>query len=111
MSEKLQLVLTDDFPDVVLSEGTPANSVVLELSQFFVGPVGPQGPKGTMSTATFIFSSAQSSWSIAHNQGRYPSVTCVDSFGSRFEGELQYVDANNILLTFAMPVVGKAYIN
>ena len=43
--------------------------------------------------------------------GKYPSVTVADSAGSEVVGEVQYVDSNNVILLFASPFSGVAYLN
>jgi hypothetical protein len=50
-------------------------------------------------------------WNIEHNLDKYPSVTVVDSGGSVVEGEVDYIDRNNITLTFSGAFSGRAYLN
>lgn len=50
-------------------------------------------------------------WNINHGLDKYPSVTVVDSGGSVVEGEINYVDRNNITLTFNGGFSGRAYLN
>jgi|SRR5215472_4120825 len=63
--------------------------------------------------ATFVFvqSTASALWSIAHNFGKYPSIEVVDSGGNLLWPDVDYVDANNISVSFANPTSGKAYLN
>lgn len=56
-------------------------------------------------------SAPASVWNIAHNLGKYPSVTIVDTANSEVEGDVEYVDSNNITLRFTASFSGKAYIN
>ena len=60
---------------------------------------------------TFTQATAEKKWEIAHNMGKYPSVTVADSAGSEVVGEVQYVDSNNVILLFASPFSGVAYLN
>lgn len=64
-------------------------------------------------TSTYVYEqlSASSSWSIAHNMGKYPSVTVVDSGGSLVVGEVTYINDNSLTVSFAYPFSGKAYLN
>ena len=55
--------------------------------------------------------SAASVWNIAHNTGKFCSVTVVDSGNTVVVGEIVYTDSNNIVLTFNASFSGKAYIN
>ena len=50
-------------------------------------------------------------WNITHNLNKYPSVSVVDSAGNQVEGDIEYVDANNVILSFCGAFSGKAYLN
>ena len=51
------------------------------------------------------------SWSIQHDLNKFPSVTVVDSAGTVVIGEINYIDANNLTLTFSAAFSGVAYLN
>lgn len=55
--------------------------------------------------------SASNTWTIAHNLGKFPSVTIVDTGGNELIPDIDYVDANNVVITFAGATSGKAYFN
>ncbi len=73
---------------------------------------GPQGPAGALG-ASFDYTqgSASDDWIIAHNLGRYPSVTIVDSTGREVFGDVHYTDANNIEILFTSAFAGQAFLN
>ena len=50
-------------------------------------------------------------WNLEHNLGRFPAVQVVDTAGSVVIGDIQYVDQNNITITFSAPFQGTAYLN
>ena len=50
-------------------------------------------------------------WTIQHNLNKMPSITVIDSAGSEVFGEIDYVDENNVTLTFTGAFSGKAYLN
>lgn len=50
-------------------------------------------------------------WQIAHQLDKYPSVTVVDSAGSVVVGDIDYIDSNNIVITFQGAFAGTAYLN
>jgi hypothetical protein len=81
------------------------------------GEVGPQGPPGPSGSAPELvsyrhFQSVVSNiWNITHNLGWYPNITVVDSAGSVVEGEIDYVDENNLILNFSSPFSGVAYLS
>ncbi len=50
-------------------------------------------------------------WEIQHNLDKYPSVTVVDSANNIVIGDIRYIDANNVVITFTVPFSGKAFCN
>lgn len=50
-------------------------------------------------------------WTINHNLGLHPSVSVVDSAGTKQYGEVQYITNNQIKIKFSAPFSGKAYLN
>ncbi len=77
------------------------------------GPAGPPGPPGEGVDLHYrhIQSTPASSWTIAHNLGKRPSVSVVDSAGTNIVGDFEYVDDNNCTLTFSSSFSGEAYLN
>ena len=64
-------------------------------------------------TSTYIYEQgvAANIWEINHNMGKFPSVTVVDSAGSVVIGAIEYIDINNLKITFNSSFGGKAYLN
>mgnify|MGYP003645750141 CR=1 FL=1 len=54
---------------------------------------------------------SSSVWSVSHGLGKYPSVMAVDSANSVVVGEIEYIDQNNIVITFNSGFSGYAYLN
>lgn len=50
-------------------------------------------------------------WSITHNLNKYPSVTVIDSAGSKVEGTVTYISNEEIKIEFSSPFSGKAILN
>ena len=50
-------------------------------------------------------------WFVTHNLGRFPSVTVVTTSGDEADGDVRYVDANNLTITFFSAFAGTAYLN
>lgn len=50
-------------------------------------------------------------WNIQHNLNKYPSVSVTDTSGSFVEGDVTYVDTNNLTLTFNQAFAGNADLN
>lgn len=54
----------------------------------------------------------KTTWNIKHDLNKYPSVTVTDSNGNTVVPDVQYIDANNILITFSVyPGRVTAYLN
>ena len=81
--------------------GATFNYKVSDLATFISG----------QTTYVHTQSVTSSTWDIEHNLERFPSVEVVDSAGSVVVGGIQYVDENNITITFSAPFTGKAYLN
>jgi hypothetical protein len=50
-------------------------------------------------------------WNIAHNLGKFPSITVIDTGDTVVTGQYTYIDNNNVTLTFSAAFAGKAYLN
>lgn len=60
----------------------------------------------------FVQNTTASVWTISHGMGRYPSVITVDSGGNEFKGQIKYIDANNLTVTWlGVGFSGTAYLN
>lgn len=62
---------------------------------------------------TFVFDQPTPAtvWYINHNLNKFCSVTIVDSAKTVWIGQVQYVDANNCVVSFNIAVSGYAYCN
>ena len=61
---------------------------------------------------TFIQNTTAAVWVINHNLARFPSVITVDSGGNEFKGQVKYIDANNLTVTWlGVGFSGTAYLN
>jgi len=54
---------------------------------------------------------ASASWNIPHAMGYFPNVTVVDSSGNEVLGDVQHVDAFNVIITFGAAFGGQAYLS
>jgi hypothetical protein len=50
-------------------------------------------------------------WNVSHGLSKFSSVVIVDSGGTIVEGDVNYIDNNNITISFAGAFSGKAFIN
>ena len=62
---------------------------------------------------TFIFTQAvaATTWNIQHNLSKFPSVSVVNNNNIVINGEITYIDNNNVQLNFSAGFSGKAYLN
>ena len=65
----------------------------------------------TDATFTFTQGVAATTWNINHNLSKFPSVSTVNSNDFLIFGEVEYIDDNNLTLTFSAGFSGKAYLN
>jgi hypothetical protein len=56
-------------------------------------------------------STVSATWLIAHNLGKHPSVSVVDSAGTSVVGIVEYVNLNYLAIKFNDPFSGYAYMN
>lgn len=61
----------------------------------------------------FVFTQAIAStnWIVAHNLGKFPSVTTVDNLGREIGIEVEHTDSNNLIIKSNSAITGKAYLN
>jgi hypothetical protein len=62
---------------------------------------------------TFVFTQAvaATTWNIQHNLGKFPSVSVTNNNNVVINGEVKYIDNNNVQLNFSAGFSGKAYLN
>lgn len=72
---------------------------------------GSSGRGGNDARYTYTKIAPADIWEVEHNLGKFPSVTVVDSAGSVVQGEIEYIDRNNVRVTFTGAFAGFAYLN
>lgn len=62
---------------------------------------------------TFIYTQGAVAlvWTIQHNLNKYPSVMAVDIQNLQYFGAVEYIDLNNLTITWGTPFKGFAYLN
>lgn len=88
--------------DLLSSNGTITQDDIAVISVLY-----SEGDK----THTHTQLTAQTTWYINHALGKYPSVTAVDASENVIIGDIQYLNANQLTITFASAISGKAYVN
>ena len=60
----------------------------------------------------FVQGVPSATWAIQHNLGKFPSATVVDTGDtSVLGGQVEYIDNNNLTITFGAAFAGKAFLN
>jgi hypothetical protein len=85
------------------------NVTVTSLSPNTITTSTAAGP--THSTYTHTQNTPSATWTITHNLNCFPSVSIADSAGSVVIGDINYTNANTLVVTFAAAFGGKAYLN
>jgi hypothetical protein len=77
------------------------------------GPQGPQGPEAPIATLSYVHEqvSASTTWSINHNLTFIPNVIVVDSNNEVVEGSYSYPSSTSVVLSFSIPISGKAFLS
>ena len=62
---------------------------------------------------TFEFTQGQpaTTWNIQHDLNKFPSVSIINNNNVVINGEVTYIDKNNVQLNFSAGFSGKAYLN
>lgn len=92
------------------------NTSLVELARMRNGNGGDSGSSSQqtyVSDKNYVYEWAtlESSITITHNLGKYPSVSIVDTAGSEIIGDITYVNENSVTLSFSARIRGKAYFN
>ena len=84
---------------------------VLELDEFYNISNFVKG--GDVGDKTFVFDqiTPSATWNITHTLNKFPSVSVVDTAGTQVFTDVNYIDNNNITLTFSTGFAGKAFLN
>ena len=71
------------------------------------------GGSSSSDGGSFVFAqnTPAATWDIVHNLGSYPVIVTVDSAGNEVEGDVRYLSANEIIVSFAAACSGTAYLN
>lgn len=95
--------------DTVNIVAAQSGSTILKIDQEATA-VGISAVK-TDAHYTHTQSVPSSEWSIQHNLGKRSSITVVDSTDAVVFGDVNYIDSNNVTITFNGAFSGKAYFN
>lgn len=99
---RMTLSVADNDP-INLRPRTARSSAQMTVSGYAIG--------GQDKFFAYTQGEASARWEICHNLRKYPSVTVVDSANTVVVGDVEYIDENNIVITFSGAFSGMAYMN
>jgi len=100
----------DNFYDIVL-EYVSGNGGLEDKEYYLISLLLYDIDSNTDKTFTFTQSVASSTWSVTHNLDKFPSVSVVDSGKTAVVGSVEYINENELTITFSAPFSGYAYMN
>lgn len=77
------------------------------------GDPGEQGPAGPDKPLGYVHhqGTPSATWQITHNLDFQPNLTVVDSAGTVVEGDVEYLDATTVRVSFSGAFSGTAYLS
>lgn len=94
---------------------TGSSLSAITVTQVTQGLTGPSGGGTTPGTGDSNYvhnqSVASATWTINHGLGKFPAVSVVDSAGDQIEGDVRYINVNQVVITFSAMFTGRAFIN
>jgi len=100
----------DNFYDIEL-EYVSGNGSLEDQEYYLISLLLYDIDSNTDKTFTFTQSAASSTWSVTHNLDKFPSVSVVDSGNTAVVGSVEYINENELTITFSAPFSGYAYMN
>jgi len=100
----------NNFYDIVL-EYVSGNGSLEDEEYYLISLLLYDIDSNTDKTFTFTQSVASSTWSVTHNLDKFPSVSVVDSGNTAVVGSVEYINENELTITFSSPFSGYAYMN
>ena len=104
VDQSIDTVVQETLQDVAVQE------TVNQTVEVFEGPPGPPGSGDK--TYRHVQTVASDTWVIAHNLGKYVSVSIVDTAGTSWiPDQIQYDSLNQVTAQFRSIMSGEAYCN
>lgn len=92
---------------MINSNGNIVDDKYYDIASFFTSGGGGGGDKNY----TYNQLTPATTWNITHNLSKKPSVSVVDSGENVVYGNIEYINANQLTITFNAAFSGKAYLN
>lgn len=102
-----EVLVFEDGGDVLVIES--GETEILELAE--QGAPGRDGIDGSSAGYAHAQAVPAAVWTANHGMGKHPAVAVVDSAGGTVYGDIRYLDANTVEITFSGAFAGFAYFN
>ena len=83
------------------------SNLVVAINELAARPIGG-GTSSTGIAYTHVQLVAEAIWAVNHNLGMRPAVTILDSGGTEVEADVMHMNANQLVIRFAIPISGTA---
>jgi hypothetical protein len=98
-----------EFFEVTVSN--QASNGVLKVSSHYIFSEFTDPNSGGDKNFVFTQNVSSATWTIQHNLNKFPSVTSVNINNIEMYGDIEFIDLNNLTITFSAAFSGKAFIN
>ena len=90
-----------------------ASSGDFKSSKYYLLSLLTYDASGSGGDKNFVFTQAtpSSTWTVTHNLGKFPSVSVVNSSKVIVYGNVNYINTNELTITFSAPFSGQAFLN
>ena len=90
-----------------------ASSGDFKSSKYYLLSLLTYDASGSGGDKNFVFTQAtpSSTWTVTHNLGKFPSVSVVNSSKAIVYGNVNYINTNELTITFSAPFSGQAFLN
>jgi hypothetical protein len=92
-----------------------SNTITITFADVFAGTAYLEATSSASGTGghtySYPFVSPETVWLVNHGLNRYPAVSCVDDLGNEVFGDVTYMDANTLSISFVDALTGVAYLN
>lgn len=102
------IAITQDDMSVIEVETSAQTVVEVGYSQPGGGGSGPSGGAGYFAQQ---FQAANTFFTVNHNLNQFPAVVFVNNGGEPVQGDIDYVNANTVTITFTAAESGWVYCN
>ena len=99
----IEITQTQNVLEIQDDESVNVIQEILEILE-----IGTPGPPGATPGATYIFGSAATTWTINHNLGYKPVISCYTVGGIEVVADIVHTSDNQAIVYFSTATAGAA---